>query len=95
MGVYANVGMHLARDGVTEVSTKVMLEYLCTYEGGTLTASDESLEVKWVPLDEVMNLITGPAQRFCFKKAMAFDGRVTYASYVAEPEFRLLSERTI
>ena len=95
VGVYANVGMHLARDGVTEVPTKVMLDFLCTYEGGTLTAPDESLEVKWVPLDEVMNLITGPAQRFRFEKTMAFDGRVTYASYVAEPEFRLLSERTI
>ena len=94
-GVYSNVGQHLFYDGVTPVPTKVMLDFICEYESGECRTSEESSEVIWVPLDKALDYITSPAQRYRFEKALGFDGRITYASYVTRPEFRLLTERLI
>lgn len=94
-GVYSNVGQHLYYDGVTQVPTKVMLDFICEYEGGECRISEESSAVIWVPKEKVLDYITAPAQRYRFEKILAFDGRITYASYVTKPEFRVLKERLV
>ena len=94
-GVYSNVGQHLFYDGITNVPTKVMFDFICDYISGQPTVSDETSEVKWVHKSEVMNYITAPALRFRFKKILEFNGRICYASYVTKPEFKILTERYI
>ena len=94
-GVYSNVGSHKFYDGVTDVPTKVMFDFLCAYESGACRPSDETTEVIWVPKKEVMRYITSPAQIYRFKKALSFDGRVTYAAYVSKPDFLIRAERFI
>ncbi|MBE5962499.1 MAG: NUDIX hydrolase [Lachnospiraceae bacterium] len=94
-GIYSNVGKHLFYDGVTPVPTKVMMDFICEYESGECTVSEETSSVIWVPKDSVMEYITSPAQRYRFQKALEFKDKITYASYVTKPEFKLLSERTI
>jgi NADH pyrophosphatase NudC (nudix superfamily) len=94
-GIYSNVGTHLYYDGQTMVPTKVMMDFICEYESGELRISEESSEVIWVPREEVMNYVTAHAMRYRFEKALNFDGKVTYASYVSNPEFRVLSERFV
>lgn len=94
-GVYSNVGRHLWYDGVTPVPTKVMLDFICEYEGGECRTSEESSEVIWVPREKAMDYVTAPAMRYRFDKALHFDGQVTYASYVTKPAFQVLTERTI
>ena len=61
VGVYSNVGQHLGYDGVTQVPTKVMLDFLCDYVEGQPTPSEETSEVIWVPKNEVLPYITTPA----------------------------------
>ena len=94
-GVYSNVGQHVFYDGVTPVPTKVMLDFICEYEGGELRTSEESSEVIWVPKEKALDYVTSPAMRYRFEKALNFSGRVAYASYVTKPEFRVLMERDI
>ncbi len=94
-GIYSNVGKHLFYDGVTQVPTKVMLDFICEYMDGELTCSDETSEVIWVPGKEVLSYITSPAQIYRFKNMLNFNGKVVYSSYVTKPEFRVLSERYI
>lgn len=94
-GVYSNVGKHVYYDGVTTVPTKVMFDFICEYEDGECRTSDESSEVLWVPREKVMEYITAPAMRYRFEKALGFEGRVIYASYVTKPEFKVLKERYI
>jgi len=94
-GIYSNVGKHLYYDGITPVPTKVMMDFICEYETGELTSSEETSEVIWVPRDKVLEYITAPAQIYRFQKIIAFDGKVIYSSYVTKPEFKLLSERYI
>lgn len=95
VGIYSNVGEHLASDGVTMVPTKLMLDFICDYVSGAPRPSDETSEAAWVPKEKALALVTAPAMRYRFEKALAFDGRVCYASYVTQPAFRLLSERYV
>ena len=95
VGVYSNVGQHLWYDGVTNVPTKVMFDFICDYVDGQPTASSETSEVVWVPKNEVMNLVNAPAMRFRFEKVLSFSGKVCYSSYVTKPEFQVLSDRYI
>ncbi|MCL2867495.1 MAG: NUDIX hydrolase [Clostridia bacterium] len=95
VGIYSNVGQHLYYDGVTNVPTKVMFDFICDYVDGTPTTSDETSEVIWIPKTKVMDYVTAPAMRFRFEKMLNFNGKVSYCSYVTKPEFQVLSDRTI
>jgi ADP-ribose pyrophosphatase YjhB (NUDIX family) len=94
-GIYSNVGQHLYYDGVTHVPTKVMFDFICDYVSGEPAVSEETSEVIWVPKGEVMRYITMPALQYRFQKVLAFNGSVTYSSYVTKPEFQLLTERVV
>ena len=94
-GVYSNVGQYLYYDGVTNVPTKVMFDFICEYVAGDCRTSDETSEVIWVPKVKVMDYVTMPVLRYRFEKILNFSGKVTYASYITKPEFKLLSERYI
>lgn len=94
-GVYSNVGQHLFYDGVTNVPTKVLFDFICDYVDGQPTVSDETSEVMWVPKTEVMQLITTPVLRFRFERVLNFTGKICYSSFVTKPEFKVLSDRYI
>ena len=94
-GIYSNVGKHLFYDGVTPVPTKVMMDFICQYERGECTCSDETSEVIWVPKNKVLDYITAPAQIYRFGKVLEFKRQITYSSYLTNPEFQVLSERYI
>lgn len=93
VGVYSNTCTYLARDGVTPIPSKVMFDFLCTPTGGAPTPSDETSEVLWVPREKALPLVTAPAQRYRFEKALAYAGKPIYATYVTRPDFQVLSER--
>ena len=93
--VYSNVGKGVFYDGVTSVPTKVMLDFICEYESGECRPSEESSEVLWVPREKVLDYISKPVLRYRFEKILNFNGKVTYASYVVNPEFQVLTERYI
>lgn len=94
-GVYSNVGQHLFYDGVTNVPTKVMFDFICDYISGQPTISDETSEVMWVSKSEVMNYITMPVLRFRFQRILEFSGKICYSSFVTKPEFKVLTDRYI
>jgi len=81
--------------GTTPMRTKVMMDFICQYESGECTCSDETSNVIWVPKDKVLEYITSPAQIYRFKKVLEFKERITYSSYVTKPDFQVLSERYI
>ena len=94
-GVYSNVGKGVFYDGVTPVPTKVMFDFICEYESGECRTSEESDEVLWVPKEKVLDYISKPVMRYRFEKILNFDGKITYASYITNPKFQVLTERYI
>lgn len=95
VGVYSNVSTFTWHDGKTPVPTKVMFDFICDYIDGSLTTSDETSEVIWIPKEKVMDYITLPVLQLRFKNVLNFDGRIHYCSYITKPDFKLLSERMI
>ena len=93
--VYSNVGKYTYYDGVTMVPTKVIFDFICEYESGECRTSEESSEVLWVQREKVLDYISSPVLRCRFEKVLNFDGKVTYASYVTRPEFKVVTERFI
>ena len=95
IGVYSNTCIHKAYDGVTDVPTKLMLDYVCEPVGGELCISEETTESSWVAKEKVLDMITAPAIRTRYQAYLNFDGNVNYMEYVTKPQFELKLNRTI
>ncbi|WP_169823378.1 NUDIX hydrolase [Paenibacillus yonginensis] len=55
ISVISNTAVHKWYDGVTDVPTKVMFDFVCRAVGGELATSDETSESKWVPKEQVLD----------------------------------------
>ncbi|WP_139997529.1 NUDIX hydrolase [Paenibacillus paridis] len=95
IGVYSNTGVYKWHDGVTDVPTKVMLDFICQPIGGSLAISEETSEVRWVDRDEVLEFITSEAIRNRYGAYLDFTGSVHYRAYVTKPSFEISVQRTI
>ncbi|MGO4529873.1 NUDIX hydrolase [Paenibacillus sp. 2TAF8] len=81
ISVVSNTAIHKWYDGVTDVPTKVMFDFVCRAEGGELTTSDETSECRWVPKENVLDWITLPAIRMRYEAYLNFNGSVNYLEY--------------
>jgi ADP-ribose pyrophosphatase YjhB (NUDIX family) len=95
IGVYSNTAIYKWHDGVTDVPTKVMLDYVCKPVGGQLCTSEETSESCWVAKNHVLDYITAEAIRTRFQAYLDFCGKIAYMDYVTKPEFELKLNRTI
>ncbi|WP_054940189.1 NUDIX hydrolase [Paenibacillus ihuae] len=95
IGVYSNTGMYKWHDGVTDVPTKVMLDYVCRLVGGELAVSEETSESCWTAKENVLNMITSAAIRTRYQAYLDFKGQVAYMAYETRPEFTVSVTRHI
>lgn len=89
IGVFSNTGTHKWYDGVTDVPTKVMFDFVCKPVGGALAISEETTDSRWIPKENVLDYITSPAIRTRYEAYLNFNGLVTYMEYVTAPEFEV------
>ncbi|OXM15755.1 NUDIX hydrolase [Paenibacillus herberti] len=95
IGVYSNTGVYKWYDGVTDVPTKVMLDFTCKSVGGELCTSEETLETRWIEKERALDLITAAAIRTRYQAYLDFKERPGYMEYVTNPVFEIKLERTI
>lgn len=95
IGVYSNTQSYKWKDGITDVPTKLMLDFVCKPIGGHLCASDETSDSCWVAKDQVLNRITAPAYRTRYEAYLNFQGNVHYKEYVTREQFTLKLDRLI
>lgn len=81
VNVVSNTAIHKWYDGVTDVPTKVMFDFVCRAVGGELSTSDETSECRWISKEEVLNFITLPAIRLRYEAYLKFEGAVNYLEY--------------
>ena len=93
--VSSNTGKHPGYNGVKEVPTKLMLDFICRALGGTPSPSEENSESAFFPRDKAGDMIQAPAMRERYQAFLAYAGRPCYLEYVTWPEFRLKEKRTI
>ena len=93
--VTSNTCKHPGYNGVKEVPTKVMLDFVCRATGGTPRPSEENTQTAWFPLDQAQRLITAPALAARFQAYLEYAGRPAFLEYVTRPAFELKAKRTI
>ena len=93
--IISNTGKHSGYNGVKEIPTKLMLDFICKAKSGVPRPSDENTESVYVPKEKVLEMITEPAIIERFKAYLEYTGRPTYMEYVTKPVFELKLKRTI
>ena len=90
--ISSNTGKHPGYNGVKEVPTKILLDFICTAKSGTPRPSEESA---YIPKEKVLELIETPAIRERYKAYLEYEGRPIYMDYVTKPSYRLKLKRLI
>ena len=93
--VSSNTEKYPGYNGVKEVPTKLMLDFICRAVSGTPRPSEENTESAYFPPGRVMDLIGYPAIRERFQAWLEYTGRPSYLEYVTKPEYRLKLKRLI
>lgn len=93
--IASNTGKYPGYNGVKEVPTKIMLDFICKAKGGIPRPSDENSESAYFPKDQVLDLIHAPAIIERYKAFLEYAGRPTYMEYVTRPVFELRLKRLI
>ncbi|MGO4543444.1 NUDIX hydrolase [Paenibacillus sp. 2TAB23] len=95
IGIYSNTGTYKWHDGVTDVPTKVMMDFSCKAEGGQLAVSEETSESGWFDKADVLAFITSPAIRTRYQAYLDFNGSICYMDYITKPDFEIKLNRTL
>ena len=93
--VTSNTCKYPGYNGVKEVPTKVMLDFVCRATGGTPRPSEENTQTAWFPLDQAQRLITAPALAVRLQAYLEYTGRPAFLEYKHKPIFKLKQKRTI
>lgn len=93
--ISSNTGKYPGYNGVKEVPTKIMLDFICKAKSGTPRPSVENSESAYVPKDKVLELIQAPSIIERYKAYLEYEGRPIYMEYVTRPSFELKLKRLI
>lgn len=93
--ISSNTGKYPGYNGVKEVPTKIMLDFICRAKGGTPRPSEENAESAYFSRDKVLGLIQAPNVAERYKAYLEYSGRPTYLEYVTKPSFELRLKRLI
>ena len=93
--ISSNTCKHPGYNGVKEVPTKIMLDFICHAKEGTPRPSEENSASAYFQKDMALGLIQNPPYIERFKAFMDYKGRPTYLEYVTKPDFRLKIKRLI
>jgi ADP-ribose pyrophosphatase YjhB (NUDIX family) len=93
--ISSNTGREPGYNGVKEIPTKLMLDFICRAKSGVPRPSNENAESGYFPAAQVMDLMTAPAMTERYKAYLEYAGRPTYLEYVKRPEFRLKLKKQI
>lgn len=93
--ISSNTCKYPGYNGVKEVPTKIMLDFICRSTGGTPRPSDENEESVYFSKDKILALIQAPAILERYKAYMEYANRPVYLEYVTKPDFKLKLKRLI
>lgn len=93
--VSSNTCKYPGYNGVKEVPTKIILDFVCKAKGGTPRPSEENSESMYILKEQVLEMIKSPAYIARFQAYLEYTGRPIYMEYVSKPVFEMKLKRTI
>lgn len=88
VGIYQNLEKRPGYNGVAEVPTAVVFDFLCRYVSGELATSAESTEAGWFDREEALRRIN-PRQRLRLQKALAYRGGFTCIGFSLDKDLQM------
>lgn len=80
VGIYSNTKPRPGYNGVLEIPTTVIVDFICRYRSGALRTSEESTEVRWVSKERALELVNAKLQ-YRLRKALDFQSGFTCAGF--------------
>ena len=74
VGIYSNVG-----------ASRVLFDFLGSWISGDGATGEETLDVKWVSMDDALKLVEHPLYNRRLTQMRDFDGRVLYQAFANDP----------
>ncbi len=93
--ITSNTNKYAGYNGVKEVPTKLLLDFICTTKGGTPRPSVENSETAFFSKEKAIDIIQAPAISERFKAYMEYTGRPIYMEYVTNPCFYIKIKRLV
>ena len=89
VGIYSNTKKKKGFNGVKVIPTIVTIDFICMYDSGELTLSDESNDVRWFTKEAAKKIIN-PRQQYRFKNALSYSGEIVCAGYEANEKHEII-----
>ena len=93
--VSSNTQKYPGYNGVREVPTKLMLDFVCRAGSGTPRPSEENTESAYFPVEQASVLIRDPVIRERFQAYLEYQNRPIFLEYVKYPNYQLKLKRLI
>lgn len=93
--ISSNTGKYPGYNGVKEIPTKIMLDFICHAKAGIPRSSDENSETAYVHKNDVLKMIQFPAYIERYHAFLEYSGRPICLEYVTQPKFQLKMKRLI
>ena len=90
--ISSNTKKHKGYNGVKEIPTKIILDFICRDVGGQIRTSDENSKSRYVDKNEITKFISNLALLERFKAYLNYSDhneRPTYLDYESRPNFKL------
>ena len=91
--ISSNTASYPGYGGVKTVPTKVILDFICQKQDGTLQCSDETSQAAWFPKEKALEMIRASSNIERYKAFLEYTGRPFYLEYRTKPVFELLTKR--
>ena len=93
--ISSNVYKHRGCNGIKEIPTKVIFDFICRKVSGDLRSSGENSKSIFIEKNRAFDLISKPSYKQRFQTYLDYCGRPTFLSYISSPEFKLNIKRSI
>lgn len=87
--ISSNTKNHSGYNGIKEIPTKIILDFICRDVGGQIRASIENSESRYIEKNKIGKLISNLALLERFKAYLNYNKRPTYLDYESRPNFKL------
>ena len=87
--ISSNTKKHSGYNGIKEIPTKIILDFICRDAGGQIRASIENSESRYIEKNKIGKLISNLALLERFKAYLNYNKRPTYLDYESRPNFKL------
>ncbi len=91
--ISSNTASYPGYGGVKTVPTKVILDFICQRQDGTLQCSDETSQAAWLPKEKALEMSRASSNIERYNALLEYTGRPVYLEYRTKPVFELRTKR--